>query len=235
MGPHKSRVERDNHLPVPAGHPSPDGAQDPICLLSCQSALLAHIQSLVHQDPQVLLCRAALKDRSSQPVQVPGVLPAQMQNLALCRVEPHQVHPSPALQPVEVPLNGIPSFHRINRTTQLGVVSKLAEGALNSLIDVINKDVKEHRSQDRPLGDTTCYRPPPGHRAIDHHPLSAAFQPIAYPSGRPPIKSTSLQFGDEDVVGDHVKGLAQVQVNDIGRLPFVHQCRHSIIEGHKIS
>ena len=35
------------------------------------------------------------------------------------------------------------------------------------------------------------------------------------------------------MVGDHVKGLAQVQVNDIGRLSLVHQC-HSIIEGHQI-
>ena len=114
------------------------------------------------------------------------------------------------------------------------VISKLSEGALNSIIDVIDKDVKEHRSQDRPLGDATCYWPPPGHRTIDHQPLSMAFQPISYPTSGPPIKSTSLQFADKDVVGDHVKGLGQVQVNDIGRLPLIHQCRHSIIEGHQI-
>jgi len=28
----------------------------------------------------------------------------------------------------------------------------------------------------------------------------------------PPVKSTSLQFGDKDVVGDHLKDLDQVQV-----------------------
>jgi len=61
-----------------------------------------------------------------------------------------------------------------------------------------------------------------------------AFQPISYPVSGPPIKSTSLQFGDKDVMGDNVKGLAQVQLNDIGRLPLIHQSRHSIIEGHKI-
>ena len=44
-----------------------------------------------------------------------------------------------------------------------------------------------------------------------------------------------LQFGDKDVVDDHVKGLDQIQVYDIGHLPFVYQCRHSIIEGHQIS
>ena len=121
-----------------------------------------------------------------------------------------------------------------DHTTQLGVISKFAEGALDSIVNVIDKDVKEHQSQDRPLGDATCYRPPPGHGTIDHHPLSAAFQPISYPTSGPPIKSTSLQFGDKDGVGDHVKGLGQVQVNDTGRLPFIHQCRHSIVEGHKI-
>ena len=44
----------------------------------------------------------------------------------------------------------------------------------------------------------------------------------------------SLQFGNKDVVGDHVKGLGQVQVYDVGHLPLIHQCRHSIIESHKI-
>ena len=40
----------------------------------------------------------------------------------------------------------------INCTTQLGVIVKLAEGALKPVIDVIDEDVEEHWSQDRPLG-----------------------------------------------------------------------------------
>ena len=55
---------------------------------------------------------------------------------------------------VQVPLNGIPSFHCDNCTTQFGVISNLAEGALNSILDVIDKDVKEHQHQERPVGDT---------------------------------------------------------------------------------
>jgi len=69
-----------------------------------------------------------------------GIPPAQVQNSALCCVEPHEVHLGPPFQPVKVPLNGIPSFYCVNRTTQLGVLSKLAEGALNSVIDVTDKD-----------------------------------------------------------------------------------------------
>ena len=152
---------------------------------------------------------------------MPGILLAQVQNLALCRVEPLEIHLGTPFKSVEVTLNGIPSCHCVNRATQLGVVSKLAEATLNSVLDVTDKDAKEHRSQDRPLGDTACYWPPPGQRTINRHILPAAFQPIPCPSAGPPIKSTSHQFGDRDVAGNNVKGLAQVQVNDIARLPFV--------------
>ena len=44
-------------------------------------------------------------------------------------------------------------------------------------------------------------------------PLSTDFQTIPYPLTSPPLKSVPLQFRDKDVVGDHVKGLAQVQVD----------------------
>ena len=59
--------------------------------------------------------------------------------------------------------------------------------------------------------------------------LTVAFQPIPYP---PAFKSIHIQFRDKDVVGDHVKRIAEVQVDDMSYLPFVHQCHHSIIEGH---
>ena len=51
-------------------------------------------------------------------------------------------------------------------TTQLGVICKLAEGALSAIFYVIDKDVEEHWSQDQPLGDTTCDWPPPKHGTI---------------------------------------------------------------------
>ena len=54
----------------------------------------------------------------------------------------------PLLQPVQVPLDGLPSFQRIDCTAQLGVICKLAEGALDAIICVIDQDAEEHRSQD---------------------------------------------------------------------------------------
>jgi len=55
---------------------------------------------------------------------------------------------------------------------QLDVVSKLAEGALNPTVWVIDKDAKEHWSQDRLLGDTTHYHSSLKHRAVDHNLLA---------------------------------------------------------------
>ena len=62
MGPHESRVEGDKHLPLPAGHPFFNAAQHTVGLPGCKHTLLAHVQLLVHQNPQVLLRRAALKE-----------------------------------------------------------------------------------------------------------------------------------------------------------------------------
>ena len=50
MGSHRGRAE-DNSLPLSAGHPSSDAAQDIVGLLDCTSTLLAHVQLFIHQDP----------------------------------------------------------------------------------------------------------------------------------------------------------------------------------------
>jgi len=81
MRPHKGRIERDNCLPLPAGHPFSDGSQDAICFSRYKSTLLAHVKFFIHREPQVLLCRATLKDFSPLSVSMPGFPPTQVQNL----------------------------------------------------------------------------------------------------------------------------------------------------------
>jgi len=49
----------------------------------------------------------------------------------------------PLLQPVQVPLDGLPSRQCIDFTTQLGVICKHAEGALDAIICVTDKDVED--------------------------------------------------------------------------------------------
>jgi len=95
-------------------------------------------------------------------------------------------------------------------------ICKLAEGAVNPIVYVIGEDIKQYWSQDRPLRDTTHHRLLPGHGAIDHHSLGVVFKPIPYSPNGLPLKSISFQSGDQGVMWDHIKSLAEVQVDDIG-------------------
>jgi len=85
-GSHESGVKGQNPLPRPAGHTSPDAAQDTVGFQGCKHTLPAHVELLVHQYPQVLL-RAALKSLSAQPVLVFGIALTHVQDLALGLIE----------------------------------------------------------------------------------------------------------------------------------------------------
>jgi len=99
------------------------------------------------------------------------------------------VHLGSFFKLLQIPLGDIPSIYCICCTTLLSVISKLAEGALNPTISVIDKDVEEHQSQEGPLEDTASHWPPPGCEAIDHKPLSMTIQSIPFP-----LKSPSFKF-----------------------------------------
>jgi len=62
----------------------------------------------------------------------------------------------------------------MNCNTQLGVAYTFAEGTLDPTVNVTDKGIKEHLSQDGPLKDITCYLPPAGHRATDCSSLAVA-------------------------------------------------------------
>ncbi|KAK4823355.1 hypothetical protein QYF61_001703 [Mycteria americana] len=175
MGPHESGVEGQNHLPRPAGHASFNAARDTIGFQGCKHMLPAHVQFFIHQYPQVPLWRAALNPFIPQPVLIPA------QDLALGLVEPHEVHTGPVLKSVQVPLDGIPSLRCVNRTTQLGVICKLAEGALDPTVYTLE-------GCHLLLVSTLDIEP------LTYNSLDMAIQPIPYPSNSPPVKSVSLQF-----------------------------------------
>ncbi|PKU42672.1 serine-rich hypothetical protein [Limosa lapponica baueri] len=78
-----------------------------------------------------------------------------MRSLALGLVEPHKVYMSPLLKLVHVSPDGIPSLRRVNCTTQLGVICKLAEGSFDPTVCVIDDDTKQYWSQYGPLRDTS--------------------------------------------------------------------------------
>ncbi|GAB0205392.1 cAMP-dependent protein kinase inhibitor alpha [Grus japonensis] len=88
--------------------------------------------------------RAALNPLNSQPVLILGIALTQVQDLALGLVELPDVHMVPLLKLIQVPPDGILSLRHVNCTTQLGGVCKLAEGALNPTVYVIDEDIKQY-------------------------------------------------------------------------------------------
>ncbi|KAK4824915.1 hypothetical protein QYF61_021430 [Mycteria americana] len=114
--PHQCRVQGDNHFPTPAGHAIFDTSQDAIGFLGHLGTLLAHVQAAVNQYSQILLCRAAFQPLFPKPVALHGVAVAQ----------------------------SLPTLEQINTPTQLGVIGKLTEGALDPFIQIIDKDIKQN-------------------------------------------------------------------------------------------
>ena len=95
----------------------------------------------------VLCCQPGLNHNSPQPVLILGVAPTQVHSLALGLAEPHEVHVGPPLDLAQVPLDGILSLRHVDHTTLLGVICKLAEGALVLAVYVIDEDIKQYLSQ----------------------------------------------------------------------------------------
>ncbi|KAK4828693.1 hypothetical protein QYF61_000531 [Mycteria americana] len=112
--PHQCRVQGHDHFPSPAGHAIFDTSQDAIGFLGRLGTLPAHIQAAVNKHPQVLLCLAAFQPLFPKPVALHGVAVAQVQDLALGLVKPHTIDLGPSIQPVQVPLQSLPTLPQIN-------------------------------------------------------------------------------------------------------------------------
>jgi len=67
-------------------------------------------------------------------------------------VEPRSVQVGMLFKLVQVPLDGISSFNCVNCTTQLGVINKLAESALDPIIYVTDKMLKNTGPRMDPWG-----------------------------------------------------------------------------------
>jgi len=123
-----------DHLPTPAGHTISDTSQDAVGLLGHLATLLAHVQPALDQHIQVLFCLGACQPLFPKPVTLCGVVVTQVQDLALGLVEPHTIGLGPSIQPVQIPLQSLPTLKQIDTAARLGVILELTEGALNPLI-----------------------------------------------------------------------------------------------------
>lgn len=79
-------------------------------------------------DSRDLLCKAVFYAVGPLPVLVPGIIPSQVQNLALLVVELREVPLSQLLQPVQVPLDGSTSIWCMSHSSQFCVAFKTAGG-----------------------------------------------------------------------------------------------------------
>jgi len=196
--------------------------------LGCEVTLMAHVQLPICLYPQVFFRRAALNPFISKLVLVLRVASTQVQDLAFGFAEPHEVLLGPLLKPVQVPLDGIPFLWCVDCTQPLGVTCKLADPT----VDVTDVDIKEYQSQHQSLGDTTCHQTPSRCGATDHHSLDSILQQVLRPLNILPIKPLFSQIGEKNAVGYCVKGLTEVQIDDISGSSLVHRCGDTIIKGH---
>ncbi|KAK4832881.1 hypothetical protein QYF61_026431 [Mycteria americana] len=115
--------------------------------LRCPSLdMLQHLNvSLVVRGPKLnTVFEAAFQPLFPKPVALHGVGVTQVQDLALGLVEPHTIGLGPSIQPVQVPLQSLPTLEQINTPAQLGVICKLTESTLDPFVQTIDKDIKQN-------------------------------------------------------------------------------------------
>lgn len=121
-------------------------------LLCHLGTLLAHVHLSIDQHPQVCSFHTVFQPHCPKPGVLPGAAATKTQDSALGIAELHPIGLSLAVQPVQIPLQCIPTPRQIDTSCQLGVICKLNEGALNSLVQDINKNTEQDRPWYQPLG-----------------------------------------------------------------------------------
>ncbi|KAJ7407293.1 hypothetical protein BTVI_63576 [Pitangus sulphuratus] len=67
----------------------------------------------------------------------------EVRDPAICPIESDIFGLVPSIQPVQILLQSLPELQQINSPTQLGIILRFTEDALNPLIQIINKDIKQ--------------------------------------------------------------------------------------------
>lgn len=133
-----------------------------------------------------------------------------MQDPALCLVELHPVGLSPWVQPIHFPLQSLPTLKEINTLSELGVICKLTEGALDPLVQITDGDIEKKWPQYWAQWDTTSDWPPAAFSSIHHSNLDLATQTVFDPLMHTSIQALSRQFLWENAVGNGFKSLTEV-------------------------
>jgi len=71
----------------------------------------------------------------------------EVQDPAFGLLEPHSIDLGPSIQPAQIPLLSLPALEQIDIPTQFGVLCKFTAGSLKSFIQIMDKVIKQDRSQ----------------------------------------------------------------------------------------
>ncbi|RMC19037.1 hypothetical protein DUI87_03641 [Hirundo rustica rustica] len=208
-------------------------ARMPLALLATW-ALCWLMFSCCHQCPQVPFLLGTAQPHHPQPITLQGIIVAKVQESALGLIKLHLVRLCPSIQLAQISLQSHPIFQQIDRRSQLSVVCKFTNERFNTHIHIINKNIEQNWPQQRPLRDTTGAWPPAGCSTIHHHSLGPAIQPVPNPAKSAPVQATDCQLFQECAVGDSVKSLAEVQIDNIHSPSCIHQAGHLVIKGDQI-
>ncbi|RMC18375.1 hypothetical protein DUI87_04261 [Hirundo rustica rustica] len=187
-----------------------------------------------HQHPQVPFLLGTVQPHHPQPITLQGVIVAKVQDLALGLIKPHPIGLCPSVQPFQVFLQSPSSFQQIDIRSQLSVICKFTNERLHAFIHVINKNIEQNWPQHRPLRDTMGAWLPAGCSTVHHRSLGPAIQPVPNPVKSAPVQAMGCQLFQECAVGDSVKSLAEVQIDNTHSLPCIHQAGHLVIKGDQV-
>ncbi|RMC03242.1 hypothetical protein DUI87_20436 [Hirundo rustica rustica] len=190
--------------------------------------------SCCHQCPQVPFLLGTVQPHRPQPITLHGIFVAKVQDSALGFIKLHLVRLYPSIQVFQISLQSHPIFQQIDTRSQLSVVCKFTNERFNTLIHAINKNIEQNWPQHRLLRDTTGNWLPAGCSTIHHHSLGSAIQPVPNPAKSAPVQAMGCQLMQEHAVGDSVKGLAEVQIDNIHSPSCIHQAGQLVIKGDQV-
>ncbi|RMC19616.1 hypothetical protein DUI87_03176 [Hirundo rustica rustica] len=203
----------------------------PLAFLATRAHCWLMFNQLLTSTPQVPFLLGTVQPYCPQPIMLKGVIVAKVQDSAIGLIKLHLVRLCPSIQPFQISLQSHPTFQQIDTRSQLSVIRKFTNQRLNSLIHVINKNIEQNWPQHRALRDTIGDWPPAGCSTIHHHSLGPAVQSVPNPAKSAPVQDTGCQLIQEYAVGDSVKGLAEIQIDNIHSPSCIHQVSHLVIKG----
>lgn len=111
---------------------------------------------------------------------------------------------------------------------------KLDQEALFFCAQMINTNVEQHQTENRPLWNSTWNLLPFWHWSIYTYSLFTVFQPIVWSLNNNSLLPIFLQLTHENVIWYHTKNLIKVHVYYVHCIPPIHETSHLTKEENEV-